>query len=43
MILFKSSIWLKSLDESSSYTQQFKDEVEILKVSFKDFLKKIIH
>lgn len=38
--IFKSSIWLKSLDESSNYSQQFKDEVELLRVSFKDVRKK---
>lgn len=33
--IFKSSIWLKSLDEKSQYSQEFKDEVEILRSSFK--------
>ena len=38
--IFKSSIWLKSLDETSSYAQLYKDEVELLRVSFKDVRKK---
>ncbi|HEY4785801.1 MAG TPA: hypothetical protein VIH57_07120, partial [Bacteroidales bacterium] len=38
--IFKSSIWLKSLDEKSQYSQDFKDEVEILRSSFKEVRKK---
>lgn len=38
--IFKSSIWLKSLDEKSQYSQEFNDEVETLRSSFKEIRKK---
>ena len=38
--IFKSSIWLETLDEKSSYSEKYKDEVEALRSSFKDIRKK---
>lgn len=38
--IFKSSIWLETLDEKSSYSEKYKDEVEVLRSSFKDIRKK---
>jgi HD superfamily phosphodiesterase len=38
--IFKSSIWLETLDEKSSYSEKFKEDVEILRSSFKDIRKK---
>jgi hypothetical protein len=38
--IFRSSIWLETLDEKSTYSGEFKDDVEILRVSFKNIRKK---
>jgi hypothetical protein len=38
--IFKSSIWLETLDEQSSYSENYKEEVEILRSSFRDIRTK---